>query len=73
MTDAEKQARLDELIQRRAEIIDGKNPKSTEFDGQKTEFFKPDLDLINSEIQRLECDLGITAPTRRRSGIGVFF
>lgn len=71
MTPEQMQTRLDALLARRDEIIDGKEVRATKIDGLETEYFKADLKTINNEIDRLECLLNKTSPTRRRRPIRV--
>lgn len=71
-TPTELQARLDELNARRDAILNGKNVRSTDFDGQRTEYFAPDLKAIDAEIGRIEAALG-TEPQRKRAAIGMYY
>lgn len=67
------QARLASLRTRRDEVLEQRNVKSAELDGQRTEFFAPNLKQLEAEIAKLEQKLGDACLTTRRRAIGVYF
>lgn len=67
------QARLASLRTRRAEVVEQRNVKSAELDGQRTEFFAPNLKQLEAEIAKIEQQLGDACQTTRRRAIGVYF
>lgn len=66
------QERLAALKARREQILTQQNVRSTEIDGQRTEFFAPNLRQLEAEIAKLESEIGQAATMRRRP-IGVYF
>ena len=72
-TTAQKQARLAALQTRREQILTQQNPRATEIDGQRTEFFEPNLQQLDAEIRKLEQELSEPCTTTRRGCLGVYF